>query len=355
MTHYVGLDVSMEVTSVCVLGGDGAIVWRGVCASRPEAMAAAVAKHAPDAARVVLESGPLSHWHWHGLHALGVPVVCIDARHAHGVLSARLNKTDANDAEGLAQLARSGWFVPVQVKSAHAHHDRTLLAARDRLVKIKRDIENQVRGSLKVFGLLIGKVASGGYEARVRELLAGAPALAAIIEPLLAVRRTLLRQYDVLHKQLLAVVKESGVCRLLMSHPGIGPVTSLAYRAGVDEPARFAKSSSVGAYFGLTSRRYQSGEVDWSGRISKCGDTMVRSLLYEAANVLLTRVKKSCALKTWGLKLKKRIGGRKAKVAVARRMAVILHRMWRDGTAFDWGCPESGATEVTDLSIAAPA
>ena len=337
MTHYVGLDVSMEVTSVCVLDGDGELVWRGIASSTPEAIAAVVAERAPDAVRVVLESGPLSHWHWHGLRALGVPVVCIDARHAHGVLSARLNKTDANDAEGLAQLARSGWYREVLVKSGHAHHDRALLAARERLVKMKRDIENQVRGHLKVFGLLIGKVASGGYEARVRELTADAPALAAVMAPLLAVRRTLLREYNVLHKQLLAVVKESAVCRLLMSHPGIGPVTSLAFAAVVDEPARFAKSSSVGAYLGLTSRRWQSGEVDWSGRISKRGDGMVRSLLYEAANVLLSRVKRNCPLKAWGLRLKKRIGARKAKVAVARRMAVNLHRMWLDGTDFDWG------------------
>ncbi len=191
MTHYVGLDVSMEVTSVCVLDGEGELVWRGISSSTPEGIAAAVAARAPAAARVVLESGPMSHWHWHGLRGLGVPVVCIDARHAHGVLSARLNKTDANDAEGLAQLARSGWYREVLVKSGHAHHDRALLAARERLVKMKRDIENQVRGQLKVFGLLIGKVASGGYEARVRELVTDAPALAAIMAPLLAVRRAL--------------------------------------------------------------------------------------------------------------------------------------------------------------------
>jgi transposase len=354
MTHYVGLDVSMEVTSVCVVDGAGEIVWRGVCASNPEAMAAAVAARAGDAARVVLESGPMSHWHWHGLRALGVPVLCVDARHAHKFLSARLNKTDANDAEGLAQLARFGWFAPVRVKSASAHHDRALLAARQQLVKMRRDVENQVRGLLKPFGLLMGKVSGRVYETRVEELLGEAPALAVALGPLLKVRRALLREYAVLHQELLAIVKGSTVCQLLMSFPGIGPVTALAYRAAVDEPARFAKSSSVGAYFGLTSRRYQSGEVDWSGRISKCGDTMVRSLLYEAANALLSRVKKSCELKSWGLRLQKRVGARKAKVAVARRMAVILHRMWLDGTAFRYG-PETALAAPADVARAAAA
>jgi len=344
MTHYVGLDVSMEETSVCVLDDDGAIVWRGVCASRPAAMAAVLAARAPELDRVVLESGPLSHWHWHGLRALSVPVVCVDARHAHKALSVRINKTDAKDAEGLAQLARFGWYCEVRVKSHSAQHDRALLGARERLVKVRRDLENQVRGLLKVHGLLIGKIATGKYHARVHELLQEIPTLAAMILPLLEVRRVVLREYDGLHRQVLALAKESAACRLLMSCPGIGPVTALAYRAVIDDPGRFAKSSSVGAYLGLTSRRWQSGAVDWSGRISKFGDPMLRHLLYEAANALLSRVKQSCPLKRWGLRLQKRLGARKAKVALARRLAVILHRMWSDGSEFNWAA--GGAIEA---------
>lgn len=337
MKHYVGLDVSLEETSVCVMDEAGETVFKGKVASTPEAIEAAVRRRAPQAERVVFESGPLSTWHWHGLKALGVPVVCLDARQAKAALSGRINKTDANDADGLAQLARTGWYREVRVKSMISHHDRSLLAARSQLVKAKRDLENQMRGFLKTFGLLIGKVGVARFEARVRCLLEEVPALADVIEPLLAVRTVVRRELDALTKWVTDLVREKAACRRLMGCPGIGPVTALAYASAIDDPARFSKSSSASAYLGLTPRRYQSGEIDRAGKISKCGDAMVRSLLYEAANALLTRVKRWSSLKAWGMRLVKRIGARKAKVAVARKMAVILHRMWMDGSDFRWG------------------
>ena len=343
MKQYVGLDVSLEATSVCVMDEAGVIVFQGKVASTPEALARVVRERAPGSERVVLESGPLSTWHWHGLKSLGVAVVCLDARQAKAALSCHVNKTDANDAEGLAQLARTGWYREVRVKRLQSHHDRSLLAARGQLVKTRRDLENQMRGLMKTFGLLLGKVGAAGFEGRVGELLAEVPALCDVIEPLLAVRAAVCRQLDALSGQVRALARTSRACRILMTCPGIGPVTALAYVSAIDDPTRFAKSSSAGVYLGLTSRRYQSGEIDRAGRISKCGDGMVRSLLFEAAHVLLTRVTRWSALKAWGMRLMKRIGAKRAKVAVARKMAVILHRMWMEETDFRWSNKEVAA------------
>ena len=340
MKQYVGLDVSLEETSVCVMDEAGKIVFKGKVPSTPEAIKACVGEQAPHGERVVLESGPLSTWHWHGLRALGVAVVCLDARQAHAALSCRVNKTDENDAEGLAHLARTGWYREVNVKSMASHHGHSLLAARSQLDKARRDLENQMRGLMKTFGLLIGKVSSGRFEARVGELLDEVPALIDVIEPLLAARAALRRQFDVLDKRVGALVREKAACRILMRHPGVGPITALAYASAIDDPRRFSKSTSAAAYLGLTPRRYQSGEIDRAGKISKCGDGMTRSLLFEAAQVLLTRVSRHSPLKAWGLRLAKRIGKKKATVAVARKMAVILHRMWMDGADFRWSNKE---------------
>lgn len=336
MKQYAGLDVSMEETAVWVLDSGGGSVFRGSVASTPSAIAGLLRRKAPGLERVVLEAGPLSTWHWHELKALGVPIVCVDARHAKAALSMRVNKTDANDAEGLAQLARNGWYREVRVKSLASHGDRSLLAARAQLLKTRRAVENQMRGLLKTFGLLVGKVSEKRFEARVRALIADDPVLAGIFEPLLAVRATVWRELDAMTRRVIALARVNPGARLLMGMPGIGAITALAYASAIDDPRRFAHSADVGAYLGLTSRRYQSGEVDRSGRISKCGDAMVRSLLFEAANVLLTRVKRPSALKSWGLRLSKKAGAKKAKVAVARKMAVILHRMWMDDAGFRW-------------------
>ncbi len=336
MKQYAGLDVSMEETAVWVMDGEGRRVFTGSVASTPLAIAGLLERRAPALERAVLEAGPLSTWHWHGLGELGVPIVCVDARHAKAALSMRVNKTDANDAEGLAQLARTGWYREVGVKSLASHGARSVLAARAQLVKTRGMLENQMRGLLKTFGLLVGKPGGSRFEARVRTLIADQPMLAGAVEPLLEVRATVRRELDGLTGRVNALARASTVCRLLVSMPGIGPIGALAFASAIDDPGRFAHSASVGAYLGLTPRRYQSGEVDRSGRISKCGDAMVRSLLYEAANLLLTRVKRPCALQAWGLRLAGKAGAKKAKVAVARKMAVILHRMWVDGAEFHW-------------------
>jgi len=344
MELYVGMDVSLKETSICVVDGSGEIVSEGTVISEPSAIAEFVKAKAAGAVRIGLETGPTTTWLWHELRALGLPVICIDARHAKAALSLQINKSDRNDAVGLARIMQCGWYKEVQVKSVACHEIRSVLNSRALLVRIKRDLGNQIRGLLKNLGLVIGKAQGNVFTRRVEDLVAENPYLQQAVRPLLAVREKVSREIADLDRKLLSLTRGHQDSRRLMTVPGIGPITALAFCAAIDDPARFRRSRSVGAYFGLTPpRRHASGEVDWSGRISKCGDTMVRSYLFEAAGVLLTRVPQWCALKAWGLRLAKRIGFKKAKVAVARKLAVILHRMWRDGTDFIWSTKEAAA------------
>jgi transposase len=339
--HYVGLDISLETTSVCVIDDDGAIIWRGKCATTPEAIAGTVRKQAPAAVRVGLETGQLSNWMTLGLRCRGIPVVCLDARHAKAALSLQINKTDANDAFGLAQVVRTGWYREVAVKSMDAHTLRMLLVARAQLVSQRQAVANSIRGLLKAFGRVIARGSGGLFAPRVREQTAGDAALSAIIEPLLMVWIAIREQVGVLDRQINNRAKFDAVAQRLMTIPGVGVVVALAYIAVIDDPCRFKRNTSVGAYLGLTPRRHQSGEENRTGHISKCGDGLLRSYLFEAATVLLSRHPRASALKDWGLALAKRIGLRRAKVAVARKLAVLMHRIWTSGQAFHW--PEPAA------------
>jgi transposase len=343
MEHYVGMDVSLKETSICVVDGDGKIRCEGTVISEPEAIAGFIKTNAVSAKRIGLETGPTTTWLWHELRRLGLPVICIDARHAKAALSMQINKSDRNDAVGLARIMQCGWYKEVQVKSLPCHEIRAVLNSRAQLVKIKRDLENQIRGLLKNLGLIIGKGGGNVFHRRVEELLGRNGLLREAVRPLLEVREKVTREIAALHRKVLALARNDENSRRSMTVPGIGPITALAFHSAIDEPARFRRSRSVGAYIGLTPRRYASGEVDWSGRISKCGDGLLRSYLFEAAGVLLTRVPQWCKLKAWGHRLWKRIGFKKAKVAVARKLAVILHRMWRDGTDFIWSSKEVAA------------
>lgn len=255
----------------------------------------------------------------------------------------QINKSDRNDAVGLARIMQAGWYKEVQVKSLPCHEVRAVLNSRAQLVKIKRDLENQIRGLLKNRGLVIGKAGGNVFRRRVEELVGELGLLWEAVRPLIEIREIVSREIAGLSRKLLALARTNDESRRLMTVPGVGAITALAFCATIDEPSRFRRSRSVGAYVGLTPRRHASGEVDWSGRISKCGDAMVRTYLFEAAGVLLTRVPHWCRLKAWGLRLAKRIGFKKAKVAVARKLAVILHRMWRDGTDFIWSAKEAAA------------
>ena len=343
MEHYVGLDVSLKLTSICVVNETGSVVREGVVDSDPEVIAAFVRSKAPRAVRVGLETGPTSTWLWTELKRLGLPVICIDARHAKAVLKMQINKSDRNDAAGIARIMQTGWFKQVRVKDLDSHSVRALLASRALLVKIKRDLENQVRGLLKNLGLVIGRAKFNVFAVRAEELIEGRPELMAAVKPLLEARKAIEQQVDDLDRKVLKLARYDTQVRRFMTAPGVGPITALCFKATIDDPTRFRRSRSVGAYVGLTTRRHASGEIDWSGRISKCGDAMLRMYLFEAAGVLLTRVPKWSALKAWGTRLVKRNGLRKAKVAVARKLAVILHRMWIDGTEFNWSTKKAAA------------
>jgi transposase len=336
MQHYVGLDVSLKQTAVCVVDQAGKIKREAMVTSDPDAIAEFITVHAPNVARIGLETGATSTWLWTELNQRGLPVICIDARHAKAALKMQINKSDRNDAAGIARIMQCGWYKEVRVKALDSHAVRALLSSRALLVQMKRDLENQIRGLLKNFGLVIGRAKMNTFTAKTVELIDGQPLLAASIEPLLKAREALARQIAGLDRKVLRLARSEPQVRRFMTVPGVGPITALCYLATIDDPARFKKSRNVGAYVGLTTRRYASGETDRTGRISKCGDEMLRSYLYEAANVLLTRVARWCSLKAWGMRIAKRRSLNKARVAVARKLAVILHRMWVDGTEFCW-------------------
>ena len=336
INQYVGLDVSLKETSIAVIDESDKTRWRGRAASTPAEIAASVKRHAPHAVRIGLECGQLSSWLYHGLKAAGLPVICIDARHAKAALSLKVNKTDANDAHGLAQIMRVGWYREVAVKGVDCQALRALLVVRGQLVSQVTTLKNCVRGVLKTFGHVMPKRLRTNFAGGIRSAIAGNATLEAILEPILKALEATVTQLQVYDRAVVQHARTDQTVRHLMTAPGVGPVVALAYVTGVEDPARFTSSSSVGAYFGMTPRRYQSGEVDKPGRISKCGDRMVRGLLFEAAKVLLSRTCKPSALKTWGQGLAKKIGSKKATMAVARKLAVILHRMWTTGEPFQW-------------------
>jgi transposase len=336
MTHSVGIDVSLETSSICIVDETGLTVREAIVESEPEALAAALLATNLTFARVGLEAGPLSQWLHAGLTRAGLPAILIETRRLRAATKTMPVKTDRNDARAIAQVVRTGWFRAVHVKSEISQELRALLTARKLLVGKVRDLDNGIRGLLRGFGLKMGHVGERAFAERARELVAGRAALEVLIRPLLVARAALLTQRDHLHRLVLAAVRDDAVCRRLMTVPGVGPVTALTFCSAIDDPSRFSRSRAVGAHFGLTPRRYQSGETDRIGHISKQGDALARQALYEAANVLLTRTSRWSALKAWGMNIAKRAGMRRAKVAVARKLAIVLHRMWCDGTPFCW-------------------
>jgi transposase len=335
--HYAGIDVSLEQSSVCVVDATGRIVREAKAASEPEALAAFFRQLGLPVARIGLEAGPLSQWLHAGLTAAGLETVLLETRRLKAALSAMTVKTDRKDARGIAQLLRMGWFRPVHRKSPPAQEIRALLVGRKLLQGKLRDVELSIRGILRGFGLKVGAVSRGRFAARVRDLVAGQPMLERVIEPMLRARDALRIEYQALHRAMLGLVRNDATCRRLMTVPGVGALVAVTFTSAVDDPARFRRSRSVGAHFGLTPRKYQSGETDVTGSISKVGDAMVRSALYEAAHVMLTRAGGFSTLKRWALEVARRRGMKRARVALARKLACVLHRMWVHGSDFRFG------------------
>jgi transposase len=334
MEHYAGIDVSLESVSVCVVDGSGRIVREAKLASEPAPLIAWFGALEVLPARIGLEAGPLSQWLYAGMAQAGLAVELLETRHVRDAFKAMPVKTDRNDARGIAQLMRLGWFRPVHCKSLPAQEVRALLTARRLLQGKRHDLEMSLRGILRGFGLKVGKTTRRMFEGRVRELVEGHATLSAIAEALLAARAVLARELRGLEKRVRETARRDPRTRLLMTTPGVGVIVALTFVAAIDDPGRFRSSKQVGAHFGLTPRKYQSGETDVSGRISKIGDGSVRTALYEAAHVILTRPVEGSALKSWAMRLAKRAGMKKAKVALARKLAVVLHRMLACGTLF---------------------
>jgi transposase len=336
MDHYAGIDVSLECSSVCVVEASGKIVREAKVASAPEALIAWFSSLGFAVMRIGLEAGPLSQWLFAAMREGGLAVELLETRHVRDAFRAMPVKTDRNDARGIAQLMRLGWFRPVHCKSLAAQETRALLTARKLLQSKLHDVEMSLRGILRGFGLKVGKTTPTQYEGRIRELVAGHPNLEVIAAALLAVRAVLRREFNGFEKRVRMTARGDARARLLMSTPGVGPIVALTFASAIDDPARFKSSKRVGCHFGMTPRRYKSGETDISGRISKSGDGGVRWVLYEAAHVILTKPVKGGGVKSWAMRLAKRAGMRKAKVALARKLAVIMHRMLADGKPFDF-------------------
>jgi transposase len=334
MNHYAGIDVSLEQSSVCVVDAYGKIVREAKVASEPETLIAWFGSLGLGMARIGLEAGPLSQWLFAAMRDAGLAVELLETRHVRKAFEAMPVKSDRNDARGIAQLMRLGWFRPVHCKSVAAQEVRALLTAR-KLVQSKLfDVEMSLRGILRGFGLKVGPATPRRFAGRIKELVAGLATLEVVAAALLAAHAVLLREFAGLEKRVRTMARSDARTRLLMSAPGVGAIVALTYVSAIDDPARFKSSKGVGAHFGLTPKKYQSGEKDITGRISKIGDASVRAALYEAAHVILTRPVKGSGLKSWAMKLAKRAGMKKAKVALARKLAVILHRMLVDETAF---------------------
>src|SRR5215211_4504664 len=334
MEQYAGIDVSLEASHVCVVDAQGKILKEAKVASEPEALIAWSAAHGTPRARIGLEAGPLSQWLFAGLKAAGLAVALLETRHVRAAFKAMPVKTDRTDARGIAQLMRLGWFRPVHCKSLPAQEVRALLTTRKLLQAKRHDVEMSLRGLLRGFGLKVGPTTPKTFESRVRDLVAQHDTLRTIAEALLKARAVLEQAFKAIEKRLSALARSNAPTRQLMTTPGVGAIVALTFAAAVDDPARFRSSRRVGAHFGLTPRKHQSGETDVTGRISRIGDHGVRVALYEAANVILTRAVRGSDLKSWALGVARRAGMRKAKVALARKLAVVLHRMLADGTTF---------------------
>lgn len=339
MDAYIGFDISLQTTHICVVDIDGGILKEGVAPSEVEPINQWLHTHCGDwkVRRIVFETGQLSTHFYHGLRP-SWPAICIDARHAHGTLKAQRVKTDKNDARGLAQIARTGWYKAVHVKSPNGQALRALVGGRKQMVEQRLELENHIRGTLKTFGIKLGRVTAAAYSDKVKAAIADQDKLVKeVFLTLLAARDALLKQQQTLTNRCASIARKNPVTKRLMTVPGVGMQTALAFQAEIDDPLRFRKSCDVGAHLGLTPKRYASGETDWTGGITKCGNGAVRTLLFEASVTMLTRSGPWSRLKSWAVRLAQQHGFKYASTALARKLAVVLHRMWVTETDFVYG------------------
>ncbi|WP_306155757.1 IS110 family transposase [Roseovarius sp. MMSF_3281] len=333
MNVFIGLDVSLASTAICVLGPQGKVVEELEAASEPEALVRAMTSlpYAVDA--IGLEAGPLSQWLSKGMEEAGFDVVMMETRLVKAALKAMPIKTDRRDAQGIARLLQMGWYRPVHRKSVSSQEIRALLTARKSVQQAIINLELSMRGVLRNFGLKLGHVTRIRYEARVRELVEQNEILSTSTEALLRARAQLRAELAELDATIADLAKHDDVCRLMMTMPGVGRIVALTVKSAIDDPTRFARSKDVGPWVGLTPRRTQSGEMDIIGQITRAGDRALRTALYQAAMILMHRGSPNW-LQAWALRVAHRRGSKRALIALARRIGVVLHRMWRDGKPF---------------------
>lgn len=338
MDYYAGLDISMKETAVCIVDEKGKVVEELKVPSEPNAIAQYLEWSGLNIVKVGLESGSTSRWITQGLKKRGVHAVCVDARKMAALLTVIVNKTDKNDARGIAEAIRCNSYREVFLKSDESVETEAILTCRRLLVRQRKTIKNTVRGILKQYGLLLGSVTDKVLSQKVKQIAKTLPkAVQESLRSLLKCFETLIKEEEKHDKVVEVRVKNDKQVKRLMTIPGVGPITALAFKAEIDEPCRFKKSRQVGAYLGLTPRQYSSGEIHRQGRISKCGSREMRSLLNEAGVSILTRSKKWSRLKAWGMKIQKKHGFKKAAIAVGRKLAVIMHSMMIHEKDFEYG------------------
>ena len=346
MAYYLGMDVSQKATALCVVDGKGLIVAEGKALTNPQDIVGWIATQKIDLTSIIragLEAGAMSNWLCTELVKLGLPVICLEAFQAHQFLKTQRNKTDKNDARGLAHMVRMGeaFIKEVVIRSQHRQELRTLLTLRQQIVSQRVSVENNITGALKPFGLVTPRrqACLKTFQSRVYETLCKAEErnihVRDSIVLSLSVHESLCKELASFDKLIKKAAADDPVCRRLMTAPGVGPVVACSFVSAIDDPKRFRGADDIGAYFGLTPRQYQSGETDVRGSTSRRGNTMTRTHLVQAATTLLIG-KKCSALKAWGLKLARKKGFRKARIAVARKLAVVLHKMWVNETEFCW-------------------
>lgn len=347
MKLFIGLDLGLSKTAICAIDEDGSNVLQVTARSEPAEIIVKLSKLKGEITLVGLEACPLSEWIYGALQDAGFPVFCLETRHTQRFLSTRPNKTDRNDAHGIATMMRVGHFKPVHVKSRPSQFVRSLLIGRRQFMTTMLQIENTIRALLRTQGLKLGKVHRCQFSERVKELCAEEPMLLPAIEPLLAARDEMRTQMRKLNNALERASRADPICKLFQTIPGVGPLTALAFKATIDDPGRFKRSKLVPAHLGLTPRVYQSGEIDRSGHVSKSGDKLMRYLLVEAATSMMLVSKKWCSLKAWAMKVAKRSGTAKAIIALARRIAIVMHQMWVTGECFRFGSSDQQEAETT--------
>ncbi|MCR9196564.1 MAG: IS110 family transposase [Hyphomonas sp.] len=337
------MDVALRSLTLCVVDDKGRIVLERALDCDIGQVADCLRTFGKPITMIGFEAGTMSQHLYHGLHAQGFNVVCMEARQVSAALSAMRNKTDRNDARGIAQLVRSGWYNPVHMKSRASHYERALIASRKTVLNKCLDLENEIRGLLKAFGIRLPKaIKRYNFDREVRTIIEADDGLSHALLPMLDDAHEMLSEAFVeLDRRVKMDARRDPVCARLMTVPGVGEITALSFKAAIDDPGRFRSSRDVGAHFGLTPRRFQSGEMDKLGRISRSGDAGVRASLFSAANSLLTRTRAYSSLKAWAMRLMRSKGRRRATVALARKLAVIMHRMWVDGTQFRWTAGEA--------------